>query len=70
MKSRDSSNSNGYFGSPDMIEDLYIHSWYKIGDSIAKELGITVFIWHIITTRSKRIFLYIKRYLHYLKDKK
>lgn len=57
------SDINSYFGSKRMLEDLYIDGWYKIGDGLAKDLGTIIYWLHLISTRSKRIYLIIKHRL-------
>jgi hypothetical protein len=64
-KNRDGSiseRSNGYFGSEDHSEDLYVDGWYKVGDGIAKDLGFWVYIKHLIQTRTKVLYMKMKRY--------
>jgi hypothetical protein len=65
-KNRDGTYSNGYFNSDssDCLEDIYIDSYYKVGDRLAKDLGIFIYLDHLVRTRFKRLFLIIKRKLH------
>lgn len=51
--------SKGYLGSDQMLDQMYIDGCYKIGDGIAKEIGLRTFIIHFLYTRSKRAVLWI-----------
>lgn len=66
MINRDGSESNGYFGSKDHIEDTIIADGNHIGDELAKELGFWFFIIHRIQMRAYILHLRLRRYKHRL----
>lgn len=54
--------NNGYFGSEQHLEDVeYSDDWWKIGDSLAKDIGYWFWIKHLVRSRIKR-FLFVVRY--------
>lgn len=62
MKNRDGLFSNGYFGSSDMLDDLYIKDNGHIADNLAKELGFRVYIKHRITSNIETLYRKIRRW--------
>lgn len=72
-KNRDGSYSkyNGYFGSEDMVEDLYIDwGWDMMGVEIAKELGIFYYIRFTVHRLATKNFLRGRRWLRWNLAKK
>lgn len=52
---------NGYVGSKEMIDDMVAYgNWYKIGDSLAKDLGVWVYIKHLVQSRMRIMYLRLK----------
>lgn len=65
MKNRNGSDSNGYFGSFDMLDDIQIAYGFKLGDSLAREFGLVYYIRHKFETVLHVLFLKIRRSNHY-----
>lgn len=59
---RNGTYSNGYFGSPDMCDDLYIEDNGRIEDGIARELGLYFYIWHRVTSNIRTMYLKTRRW--------
>lgn len=59
---RNGAYSNGYFGSSDMCEDLYIEDNGKMGDGIAWDLGVCVYVLHRIISNIRTECLKVRRW--------
>lgn len=61
MLNRDGSESKGYFGSNDMLEDLAIQDGDHIADELAMDLGLCTYLLHRIQINIKLSFWRLRR---------
>jgi hypothetical protein len=62
MKNRNGTISNGYFGSPDHIDDIMIADNGRIADAFATDLGHWVYCRHRIGSNIRTIGMRIRRW--------